>query len=92
MDVWVLFVEFLDDSEWKKLVPWDKVKEFKDRALNPHGHAVTRGGAENDDIYFQGREAQNEHFNNVLPVAIKYFKKVLLIYFFIFKISFKFFM
>ena len=69
-------VEFLDDSEWKKLVPWDKVKEFKDRALNPHGHAVTRGGAENDDIYFQGREAQNEHFNNVLPVAIKYFKKV----------------
>lgn len=68
-------VEFIDDEEWKKLVPWDKVKEFKDRALNPHGHAVTRGGAENDDIYFQGREAQNEHFNNVLPTAIKYFKK-----------------
>ena len=69
-------VEFIDDEEWKKLVPWDKVKEFKKNALNPHGHAVTRGGAENDDIYFQGREAQNAHFNNVLPVAVKYFKKV----------------
>ena len=69
-------VEFLADEEWKKLVPWDKVKKFKERALNPHGHAVTKGGAENDDIYFQGREAQNKHFDNVLPVAEKYFKKV----------------
>lgn len=69
-------VEFLADEEWKKLVPWDKVAKFKARALNPHGHAVTRGGAENDDIYFQGREAQNTHFNNVLPVAKKYFEKV----------------
>lgn len=69
-------VEFLADEEWKKLVPWDKVSKFKARALNPHGHAVTRGGAENDDIYFQGREAQNTHFNNVLPVAKKYFEKV----------------
>ena len=69
-------VEFLADEEWKKLVPWDKVKKFKERALNPHGHAVTKGGAENDDIYFQGREAQNKHFENVLPVAEKYFKKV----------------
>ena len=69
-------VEFLADEEWKKLVPWDKVAKFKARALNPHGHAVTRGGAENDDIYFQGREAQNKHFDNVLPVAKKYFAKV----------------
>ncbi len=69
-------VEFLADEEWKKLVPWDKVKKFKERALNPHGHAVTKGGAENDDIYFQGREAQNKHFDNVLPIAEKYFKKV----------------
>ena len=69
-------VEFIADEEWKKLVPWDKVAEFKKNALNPHGHAVARGGAENDDIYFQGREAQNAHFNNVLPVAVKYLKKV----------------
>ena len=69
-------VEFVDDEEWKKILPWDKVKKFKERALNPHTHPVTRGGAENDDIYFQGREAQNAHFAKVLDVAEKYFKEV----------------
>ncbi len=62
-------VEFVDENEWKKLLPMDKVEEFRARALNPHTHAVTRGGAENDDIYFQAREAQNEHFNHVVEVA-----------------------
>ncbi|NCA95970.1 MAG: pyruvate:ferredoxin (flavodoxin) oxidoreductase, partial [Methanomicrobia archaeon] len=66
-------VEFVDDAEWKKLIPMDKVEKFRARALNPHGHAVTRGGAENDDTYFQGREAQNVHYNKVLGVAEKYF-------------------
>ena len=66
-------VEFVDENEWKKLLPMDKVEEFRARALNPHTHAVTRGGAENDDIYFQAREAQNEHFNHVVEVASKYF-------------------
>ena len=66
-------VEFVDEEEWKKLLPMDKVEEFRARALNPHTHAVTRGGAENDDIYFQAREAQNTHFDHVIEVAKKYF-------------------
>ncbi|MGM9873869.1 MAG: pyruvate:ferredoxin (flavodoxin) oxidoreductase [Bacilli bacterium] len=66
-------VEFVDDAEWKKLLPMDKVEKFRARALNPHTHPVTRGGAENDDIYFQGREAQNEHYNKVIDVCCKYF-------------------
>lgn len=68
-------VEFVDDAEWKKLLNMDKVEEFRARALNPHTHAVTRGGAENDDIYFQGREAQNAHFAKVIDVADHYFKE-----------------
>ena len=68
-------VEFVDDAEWKKLLPMDKVEEFRARALNPHTHPVTRGGAENDDIYFQGREAQNECVDKVLASAEKYFKE-----------------
>ena len=66
-------VEFIDDNEWKKLLPMDKVEKFRSRALNPHTHPVTRGGAENDDIYFQGREAQNQHYEKVVDVACKYF-------------------
>ena len=69
-------VEFIDDNEWKKLLPMEKVEEFRTRALNPHTHPVTRGGAENDDIYFQGREAQNEHLNKIIDIACKYFEKV----------------
>ena len=68
-------VEFVDENEWKKLLPMDKVEKFRARALNPHTHPVTRGGAENDDIYFQGREAQNAHFEKVVEYAEKYFKE-----------------
>ena len=66
-------VEFVDEAEWKKLLPEEKIKKFRERALNPHGHAVTRGGAENGDIYFQGREAQNLHYEKVVEYADKYF-------------------
>ncbi len=68
-------VEFVDDNEWKKLLPMDKVEKFRARALNPHTHPVTRGGAENDDIYFQGREAQNLHYAKAVEVAEKYLKE-----------------
>ena len=66
-------VEFVDDAEWKKLLPMDKVEAFRARALNPHTHPVTRGGAENDDIYFQGRESQNVVAERALASAEKYF-------------------
>ena len=68
-------VEFVDEEEYRKLLPMDKVEEFRARALNPHTHPVTRGGAENDDVYFQAREAQNKHFDNVVGVVEKYLKE-----------------
>lgn len=67
-------VEFIDNEWWKSQLNQTAVDNFKKRALNPHGHAVTRGGAENDDITFQGREAQNVHEENIINVADKYFK------------------
>ena len=66
-------VEFTDAEEWKKLLPMEKVEAFRARALNPHTHAVTRGGAENDDIYFQGRESQNVKIEEIYASAEKYF-------------------
>ncbi|MBQ2494178.1 MAG: pyruvate:ferredoxin (flavodoxin) oxidoreductase, partial [Bacilli bacterium] len=66
-------VEFIDPEEWKKLLPMDKVEAFRARALNPHTHAVTRGGAENDDIYFQAVESQNATIPPVVEAAKKYF-------------------
>jgi len=66
-------VEFVEDAGWKSLLNMDAVKAFKAKAMNPHGHAVTRGGAENDDICFQGLESQNMHNAHIVDVAEKYF-------------------
>lgn len=69
-------VDMIDASEWLKLLDRPALEAFRRRALNPHGHALTRGGAQNDDIYFQAREAQNLHQAKVLDVACDYFEKV----------------
>ena len=53
-----------------------KSPHLEPKALNPHGNAVTRGGAENDDIYFQGKEAQNSHYGRVLGITEKILAKV----------------
>ena len=68
-------VEFVDENEWKKLLDMNDVYAYRAKALNPHTHPVTRGGAENDDIYFQGREAQNTHFKKIVDIAEDYLKK-----------------
>lgn len=68
-------VEFIDEEEYRKLLPQDKIAQFRKNSLNPHSHPITKGGAENDDIYFAGVEAQNAHFNKVLGVAKKYFEE-----------------
>ncbi|MBR6955093.1 MAG: pyruvate:ferredoxin (flavodoxin) oxidoreductase [Clostridia bacterium] len=48
-------------AELSKLVPWDKIEEFRARALNPE-HPHQAGTAQNSDIYFQGREAGNKFY------------------------------
>lgn len=59
----------------EKLLDMDAVEAFRARALNPHTNPVTRGGAENDDIYFQGREAQNAHYEKVVEIADHYLRE-----------------
>ena len=69
-------VEVMDYDYLKSLLDMDAVKKFKNNALNPHGNAVTRGGAENDDVVFQTREAQNEHFAKVPDVVAEYMAEI----------------
>ena len=54
-------IDGIEYDEMKKLVPWDKVKAFRERALNPE-HPHQQGTAQNPDIYFQGREAANKYY------------------------------
>ena len=69
-------VEVMDYEFLKSLLDMNKVNEFKKNALNPHGHAVTRGGAENDDVVFQTREAQNEHYAKIPDIVNDYMAKI----------------
>lgn len=69
-------IEEIDLDALNDLVDQEALQKFRNRALNPHGNAVTRGGAENDDITFQGREAQNTHFNEIIDVVSEYMEKV----------------
>jgi pyruvate-ferredoxin/flavodoxin oxidoreductase len=69
-------VEVMDYDYLGTLLDRDAVEAFRQRAMNPHGHPVTRGGAENDDITFQGREAQNEHYAAVPDIVNYYMEKI----------------
>jgi pyruvate-ferredoxin/flavodoxin oxidoreductase len=69
-------VEVMDYETLASLLDRDALAKFKANAMNPHTNPVERGGAENDDIYFQGREAQNQHYDAVVEIAADYMKKI----------------
>lgn len=68
-------VEVMDYEVYKKLINKEKVEEFRKRALNPE-FPVTKGSAQNDDIYFQGREAQNKFYDAVPDIVAKYLSEI----------------
>lgn len=55
----------------KKLVDYDAIEEFRNRALNPE-HPVTRGTTQNPDIYFQQRESANPFYNAIPEIVQGY--------------------
>ena len=58
-------VEMMEMESLEKLLDKKALAEFRARALNPE-HPVTRGTAQNSDIYFQSRESSNK-FYDALP-------------------------
>lgn len=68
-------IEVMDYEVFEKLLDRDAVQAFRNRALN-FEHPVTRGTAQNDDVYFQTREASNKFYNEVPAVVAEYMKKI----------------
>ena len=68
-------IEVLEYDELAKLLDWDAVKAFKARALNPN-HPVTRGTAQNADIYFQEREVVNKYYDAVPEIVEGYMAEI----------------
>ena len=68
-------IEVIDYEDFAKLLDWDAVREFRKRALNPE-HPVTRGTAQNPDIFFQAREASNRFYDEVPDIVAEYMKEI----------------
>jgi len=68
-------VEYFEHEDLKHLFPWEDLKKFRDNALNPE-HPVTRGTAQNPDIYFQAREAANRFYTPIPDMVEEYMQEI----------------
>jgi pyruvate-ferredoxin/flavodoxin oxidoreductase len=68
-------IEVIDYDDLAELLDRDKVAEFRNNALGPD-NPVTRGTAQNPDIYFQAREAQNLYYHAVPFIVDEQMKRI----------------
>jgi len=68
-------VEPSNQEALKEIVDWKALQKYRDNALNPE-HPVTRGTAQNPDIYFQSREAANKFYDVIPDMVEDYMQKI----------------
>ena len=68
-------VECWDDEQLKKLIDMNDVESFRRRSLNPE-HPAQRGTAQNPDVFFQAKEANNKFYDAVPEICQSYMDKV----------------
>ena len=68
-------IELIDEASLTALLDRDALKAFRARALNPE-HPVTRGTAQNPDIYFQTREAANKFYEAVPDLVAETMREI----------------
>jgi pyruvate-ferredoxin/flavodoxin oxidoreductase len=68
-------IEVIEYEDFKKLIDEDALRQFRERALNPE-HPVTRGTAQNPDIFFQARESSNSFYSKVPEIVLDYMNKI----------------
>jgi pyruvate-ferredoxin/flavodoxin oxidoreductase len=68
-------IEELGMEDLVKLVDLDAIKRFRENALNPE-HPVTRGTAQNPDIFFQAKESINPFYMPVPDLVNSYMAEI----------------
>ncbi|WP_026486762.1 pyruvate:ferredoxin (flavodoxin) oxidoreductase [Caldanaerobius polysaccharolyticus] len=68
-------IEVIEYDDFAKLVDYNALREFRKRALNPE-HPVTRGTAQNPDIFFQNREAANKFYMAIPEIVESYMAEI----------------
>ncbi len=62
-------------EDLRPLLDMEALQHYREKSLNPE-HPVTRGTAQNPDIYFQTREAQNKYYEAIPDIVAGYMKKI----------------
>ncbi len=68
-------IEVLDKEDYAPLIDMEALQVFRDRALNPE-NPVTRGTAQNPDIFFQAKEAGNKFIDAVPDIVEAYMQEI----------------
>ena len=64
-----------DPDALKSMISDKALEAFRKRALNPN-KPVTRGTAQNPDVYFQAREASNTYYDAVPDIVARYMGEI----------------
>ena len=68
-------VEAMDMEDLRPLVDQEALAAFRRRSMNPDA-PVTRGTAENPDVFFQHRESCNDYYTAVPAIVEEYMNKI----------------
>ncbi len=68
-------IRVIDVDKLKKLIDFKALEEFRKKSLQP-SHPVTRGTAQNDDIYFQSIEVRNQYYDNLPDLVSSYMEEI----------------
>ncbi len=68
-------IEYLDAEAYRPLIDQEALAEFRARGLNPET-PLTRGTAQNPDIFFQAKEAANPFYDAVPDIVESYMKEI----------------
>ncbi|MCW0483585.1 pyruvate:ferredoxin (flavodoxin) oxidoreductase [Gaoshiqia sediminis] len=68
-------IEYLDKEAYLPLIDQEALANFRNRALNPE-NPVTRGTAQNPDIFFQAKEAANPFYDAVPDIVESYMQEI----------------
>ena len=68
-------IEMIDYDTMGELLDMGDVEKFRERAMRPETHSI-KVGAQNPDVYFQGRETVNKYYDAVPGIVQKWMDKV----------------
>ena len=68
-------IEDIDAEDLKKMMSVKSLAKFRKRGLNPNA-PVTKGTAQNADVYFQNREACNVYYDAVPDIVARYMGEI----------------